>query len=653
MRRPLPTIHLFVLSLLLVSLVACSAPVPAPTAAPAAVPPTAAPAAAPAATAVPPTAAPPTAVPTAVPPTAVPVQRTLTVFAAASLTESFTEMGKQFEAAYPGAKAVFNFTGSQQLRAQLEQGAPADVFASANTKEMNAAIVSSVIVSGTQKTFARNRLVVIFPKDNPGQIEALADLARPGLKLVVADKAVPVGQYTVDMLDKMSKDPAYGADFADKVQANVVSRENDVKAVVAKARLGEADAGVVYSTDASAAAGKLGSLALPDQFNQLATYPIAPLAKAPQPDLAQQFMDLVLSDAGQQLLAKYGFISAKASQPATVAAAGPITVTDAMKRQVTLQQPPQRVVLVGKALFMVADVIYAFPEASQRVVAIGSTAQGKLDWIPVADPSFKDKTILQSDAGPEQIAAVNPDAVILKSTNAEKLGKPLETLGIPVVYVDFETPEQYQRDLATLGQLFGNTARAQELANFFQTQADKVTQVTVNLTDAQKPRVLLMYYTEKDGAVAFNVPPLSWMQTMLVQMAGGQPVWKDAQLGNGWTKVNLEQIAAWDADQIYIIAYFNPVQDVVAQLKSDPQWGMLRAVKEGKLYAFPGDYYSWDQPDTRWVLGLAWLAGKVHPDLSPGLDMDREARAFYKTVYNLDDSGYDQYVKPNLVGDLP
>lgn len=339
--------------------------------------------------------------------------------------------------------------------------------------------------------------------------------------------------------------------------------------------------------------------------------------------------------------------------PTIAAAAGPITVTDAMQRQVTLQQPPQRVVLVGKALFMVADVIYAFPEASQRIAAIGSTAQGRLDWIPVADPSYGDKTILQSDAGPEQIAAIQPDAVILKSSNAEKLGKPLETLGIPVVYVDFETPEQYQRDLATLGQLFGNTARAQELAAFFRAQADKVLQATAGLTDAQRPRVLLMYYTEKDGAVAFSVPPLAWMQTLLVQMAGGQPIWQDAQLGNGWTKVNLEQIAAWDADQIYIIAYLNPVKDVVARLKADPQWQMLRAVKDGQLYAFPGDYYSWDQPDTRWILGLTWLASKVQPDFFPGLDMDKEARTFYRQVYNLDDADYNQHVKPNLSGDLP
>ncbi len=343
--------------------------------------------------------------------------------------------------------------------------------------------------------------------------------------------------------------------------------------------------------------------------------------------------------------------TAAPTQAAT--SAGPITVTDALGRQVTFQQPPQRVVLAGKSLFMVADAIYAFPEAAKRVAAIGSTAQSKLDWIPVVDPSYKDKTILQIDAGPEQIAAVKPDAVILKSTNAEKLGKPLETLGIPVVYLDFETPEQYQRDLATLGQLFVNPARAQELATFFQSQADRVTQATSKLADAKKPKVLLMYYTDRDGAIAFNVPPMSWTQTMLVQMAGGQPAWKDAQLGNGWTKVNLEQIAAWDADQIYIVAYFNNVNDVVKMLKADPQWQKMRAVKEGKLYAFPGDYYSWDQPDPRWILGLTWLTGKIQPDLLPGLNMDKEARTFYSKLYGLNDAGYDQYVKPNLVGDLP
>lgn len=238
-----------------------------------------------------------------------PAGRTLTVFAAASLKESFGELGKKFEVAHPGVEVVINFAGSQQLRTQLEEGALADVFASANTKEMNAAIRSSLVVSGTQKTFARNRLIVIYPKDNPGKLAALADLSRPGLKLDIADRAVPVGQYTLDMLGKMSADPAFGTDFQANVLKNVVSYENDVKAVVSKVSLGEADAGIVYSTDVTAAvAPVLGTLDVPNPFNQLATYPIAVLTAAPEPELAAQFVDLVLSDAGQQVMKSYGFI---------------------------------------------------------------------------------------------------------------------------------------------------------------------------------------------------------------------------------------------------------------------------------------------------------------------------------------------------------
>ena len=235
--------------------------------------------------------------------------KSLTVFAAASLTGAFGEIGKQFEAATPGVKVAFNFAGSQQLRAQLEQGARADVFASANTKEMIAAIAETLVVSGTQRTFVTNRLAVILPKSNPGKITSLADLARPGLKLDLADPSVPVGQYALDVLAKMSQDATFGVTFKDKVVANVVSREDNVKAVVAKVQLGEADAGVVYTTDITPSAAKdLTTLEIPDKFNVIATYPIAPLKDAPEPKLASQFVEWVLSSKGQQVLTQYGFI---------------------------------------------------------------------------------------------------------------------------------------------------------------------------------------------------------------------------------------------------------------------------------------------------------------------------------------------------------
>lgn len=339
-----------------------------------------------------------------------------------------------------------------------------------------------------------------------------------------------------------------------------------------------------------------------------------------------------------------------AEAPTTAAADTTITLTDALGREVTLPAPPQRIVLTGRGLFMIADAIYTFPEAGRRIAGMGQTAQGSGNFIKLIDPAYADKATLERDAGAEQVAALRPDLVIVKSTAAEATGKPIEALGIPVVYIDFETPAQYYRDLAILGKVFGDEARAQEVIAFYQA---RVAQIEKAVADAAKPRVLLLYYNERDGAVSFNVPPLSWIQTEMVQTAGGEPVWADAELGRGWTQVTLEQIAAWNPDQIFVVSYFKNPSEVVADLKADPNWQALRAAKEGRLYAFPADLYSWDQPDTRWILGLTWLAGRMHPDRFPGLDIEAEARAFYQALYGLDADFFASKIKPTFKGDLP
>lgn len=236
--------------------------------------------------------------------------RELSVFAAASLTEAFKEIGQQFEEKHPNTTVAYNFGASNQLRFQIEQGAKADVFASANTKEMDALTKSDAVSKESVQIFARNRLVVLYPKENPGKITALEDLAKPGLKLVIAHKAVPVGNYTLQMLDKMSADTKYGETFKEKVLKNVVSEEENVKSVVAKARLGQADAGIAYVSDVGSAAKDVGTLEIPDAFNPIATYPIAPLKKASQPELAKEFVDCVLSPVGQDIIQKHGFIPA-------------------------------------------------------------------------------------------------------------------------------------------------------------------------------------------------------------------------------------------------------------------------------------------------------------------------------------------------------
>jgi len=342
----------------------------------------------------------------------------------------------------------------------------------------------------------------------------------------------------------------------------------------------------------------------------------------------------------------------EAPAPTLEPTAASITVTDALNRTVTFATPPHKIVLAGKALFMVADAIYLFPEAGPNIAALGPTNQGISNFIPMIDSTFSAKISLDSSAGAEQIAAIQPDLVIMKSMNAEKLGTLLEALNIPVIYLDFETPEQYQRDLATLGQLFQNPAQAEKIAAFYQGKVDSITQTLSGLTDDQKPRTLLIYYSDKESTIAFNVPPMSWMQTLMIQTAGGRPVWEDANLGGGWTIVNVEQIANWNPDVVFIVSYFKPVNEVVDLLKADPNWQLLDAVKNDKIYGFATDVYSWDQPDTRWVLGLTWVAGKLHPDLFPGLDVVAEAKTFYKELYGMDDASFETNIQPILTGSI-
>ena len=254
-------------------------------------------------------AVPPPAPRATVPP--VVISTTLKVFAAASLTDVFDDMATAFEAAHAGVQVVYNFAGSQQLAQQIAEGGDADVFASANAQQMNSVIKAGKVISGSQQVFARNRLVVILPKDNPAKLQSLADLQKPKIRLVLAAKEVPVGQYALDFLDKAVKQTEYGPGYKEAVLKNVVSYEDNVRAVLAKVSLGEADAGIVYTTDVTGdAANKVSRMDIPDALNTVATYPIATVSGSKNAALAQQFVAYVLSPEGQATLAKYGFITA-------------------------------------------------------------------------------------------------------------------------------------------------------------------------------------------------------------------------------------------------------------------------------------------------------------------------------------------------------
>jgi molybdate transport system substrate-binding protein len=237
---------------------------------------------------------------------------TLNVFAAASLTESFNQIAKQYQTAHPNIKIRYNFNGSQLLVQQIINGAPADVFASADLANMKKASDANVV--SNSEVFAQNKLVVILPVGNPGNITSLKDLAKKGIKIDIEAPAVPAGKYSLQVLDNMAKSADYGPAYISAVKGNFVSQEDNVKAVVQKVQLGEADAGFVYKTDVTASvADKLKELDIPDNFNVIAQYPIAVVKNTPHATDSQAFVQYVLSADGQAVLAKYHFLSANGS----------------------------------------------------------------------------------------------------------------------------------------------------------------------------------------------------------------------------------------------------------------------------------------------------------------------------------------------------
>lgn len=352
------------------------------------------------------------------------------------------------------------------------------------------------------------------------------------------------------------------------------------------------------------------------------------------------------------ILAALFFIVGCTATPPTEPSSKNISVVDALNRTVSWDTPPERIVIAGKANFFLNDAVYLYPEAEERVVALTSAKQTTAPFLALLDPKYEEKVIFTPESTAEEIATAQPDLVLLKRFMRGTIGEALETLDIPVIYLDLETPEQYQRDLATLGTIFAAPERAQAIWEFYQARIDRVESAVANLEPAARPSVLVVQYNAKGAEVALEVPPADWIQTDMVRMANGDPVWLNATQSGGWTVVNLEQIAAWNPDVILVISYFDNVDEVVARLTSDPNWQGLAAVQNAGIYGFPRDYYSWDQPDTRWILGLTWLAGTLYPERLPELDMGAEINAFYGELYRLDSETIESAVLPLLQGDV-
>ena len=230
---------------------------------------------------------------------------TLTILAASSLIDAFGELGKTFEKQNEGVAVKQSFESSSTLLTQIQQGAPADVFASAATEEMDTAVKDG-FVAGEPQVFVKNREIIMVPKDNPAEITVFRDVANPGVKLALAQKDVPAADYALQILDKANAQ--YGPDFKKDVLANVVSREADVRASVNRVVVGDADATFGYASDYTVdIRNRVKVVSIPPDLNIIATYPIAALDGARVPELAKKWVELVTSKHGQRVLEKWNF----------------------------------------------------------------------------------------------------------------------------------------------------------------------------------------------------------------------------------------------------------------------------------------------------------------------------------------------------------
>lgn len=325
-----------------------------------------------------------------------------------------------------------------------------------------------------------------------------------------------------------------------------------------------------------------------------------------------------------------------------------ITVEDSFGRTVEFPEVPSRIVLAGRATIMLVDAIYLFPDVGERIVAVGRTNQGIGDFFPVLDDDPGAKRRLGRSAGAEEILAADPDLVILKSQMRSTLGTALENAGATVLYLDLETPEQYARDIRVLGDVLDQPERAAEIVSLIEERAEALREATGGL---ERPEVLVLSYTRSGEEYSFRVSPESWIQTDQVRLAGGEPMWAAAATSPGWNQIEFEQIAAWDPQVIVLISYRTDAAEPKRRVLADELWAELQAVENGRVYAMPSDYYSWGQPDTRWILGAEWMAYALHPAQFEE-PFEQRIRAFFSEFYGIGEQAYRAEIAPRLSGDL-
>jgi iron complex transport system substrate-binding protein len=331
----------------------------------------------------------------------------------------------------------------------------------------------------------------------------------------------------------------------------------------------------------------------------------------------------------------------------------PLELKDAAGRVVRFDKWPRKILIIGHGPQIIAHLMFMFPESRDRLIGWERRGATGSDFIPFIDPDYAKRVFPGPNPGVEQVAALRPDAVLMRGISLEAKGEALLKVGIPVVYLGLESPEQYRQDIDRIGRLLGNPGRAEAVNRFYQSRLDRIDRGLTGLAETDKPSVLLGMTLKRGGKIAVEVPAQAWMQTLQVLRAGGHPVWLDtAALSTGWTVVNLEQIARWNAEKIILVVWYTmDPRSTIEEIRADPIWRAMRAVRNGEIRAFPSDLYGWDSPDPRWILGLSWLARTLHPGRFPTIDMKTEIEAFFGELYGMTKADVASKILPTIKAD--
>lgn len=324
-------------------------------------------------------------------------------------------------------------------------------------------------------------------------------------------------------------------------------------------------------------------------------------------------------------------------------AAAPFSAVDANGDAVALAAAPERILVAGKTALIPSDALFLFPEGRKHLLRLARVDQGMGNLFALLEPGLAAASAAGTlqNGGTEELAALRPELVIAKTAATATVIDKLRPLGIPCFAMSLETPEEWLRELPELGRLLGEEARAEEVCGMIRARMAAVEdgmRGALSVAGAVRPRVLLLQASAADGVMSFSVSPDAWLQTWMVEAAGGEPLWKGTGLtANGWSKVSFEQIAAWNPDAIFFVGFKAPVAPLLAAVKADRRWQLLKAARTGRLYAMPADLVAYSQPVSRWVLCLQWLAAKLWPEAFPGFDMEAEIVRFYREFFGVEE----------------